>query len=257
MNLILHAELTVGLILRTVIVPRDSSTSASDSKNVDQNTLYEVPGYILDQVVRRRLLPKVPERDASLEQDCILYREDSSEVTLVTLFPLLQPGQKMPHYHPDVDALAFRYIPSTDAAPLVRVDVIPRNSAGRGEGSRLYKTCVMLLEIIDRHGWGLVNGYSKRVMHDTVVPRHTYQDFYHVMKIKYQHLKEEWVESTDAVKNVFEVSTTFSKCIYTKPPQDIGIATFLMLLWRDTYPPVVENNQEKWGRPPGGFVDAG
>ncbi|KIM34369.1 hypothetical protein M408DRAFT_325784 [Serendipita vermifera MAFF 305830] len=246
MNLILHAELTVGLVLRTEVVPLDSSTSTSDTKNIDKSVLYEVPGYTLNQVLRRRLLPKVPERDASLEQDCILYRDDSPDpdVTLVTLFPLLQPGQKMPHYHPDVDALAFRYLPSKhDAAPpLVRVDVVPRNSASRDEGSRLYKTCVTLLEIIDKHGWGLLTGYSKRMIHDTVVPRNTYQDFYHVMKKKYQHLKEEWVESTDAVKNVFE---------------DIGIATFLMLLWRDTYPPVIENNQEKWGRPPGGFVDAG
>ena len=207
MNLILHAELTVGLILRTEVV----STSASDDKTVDHSMVYDVPGYTLNQVIRRRLLPKVPERDASLEQDCILYREESPDVTLVTLFPLLQPGQKMPHFHPDVDALAFRYVRSSihaDAPPHVRVDVVPRNSASREEGSRLYKTCVMLLEIIDRHGWGLLTGYSKRMLHDTVVPRNAYQDFYHVMKMKYQHLKEEWVESTDAVKNVFEVSAS-------------------------------------------------
>jgi tRNASer (uridine44-2'-O)-methyltransferase len=206
MNLILHPEQTVGLILRGELL---DSTSRSTNQTLDQNVAYEVPGYTLNQVLRRRLLPKVPERDASLEQDCILYSEDSPDVTLVALFPLLQPGQKMPHYHPDVDALAFRYIPSKDGdtQALLRVDVVHRNSAGRDEGSRLYKTCVMLLEIIDRHGYGKLTGYKQRVTHDTVVPRNSYQDFYHIMKMRYQYLKEEWVESTDAVKNVFEASS--------------------------------------------------
>jgi len=46
--------------------------------------------------------------------------------------------------------------------------------------------------------------------------------------------------------------------------QDIAIATFLMLLWRDMYParepPKDEeepNEWDKWGRPPAGFVDLG
>jgi tRNASer (uridine44-2'-O)-methyltransferase len=46
------------------------------------------------------------------------------------------------------------------------------------------------------------------------------------------------------------------------------VATFLMLLWRDMYPPVPAEDREgdqptvgeewdAWGRPPGGFVDLG
>jgi tRNASer (uridine44-2'-O)-methyltransferase len=45
--------------------------------------------------------------------------------------------------------------------------------------------------------------------------------------------------------------------------QDIAIAAFLMLLWRDMYPARADEGNEtgmewdKWGRPPGGFVDLG
>ncbi len=45
--------------------------------------------------------------------------------------------------------------------------------------------------------------------------------------------------------------------------QDIAIAAFLMLLWRDMYPARAGEGSEtgmewdKWGRPPGGFVDLG
>lgn len=43
--------------------------------------------------------------------------------------------------------------------------------------------------------------------------------------------------------------------------QDIAIAAFLMLLWRDMYPARegTETGMEwdKWGRPPGGLVDLG
>jgi len=47
--------------------------------------------------------------------------------------------------------------------------------------------------------------------------------------------------------------------------QDIAIATFLMLLWKDMYPPrqvPAESDEEAkdwdtWGRPPAGFVDLG
>jgi len=215
-DLILHPERTVGLILRGELLADSTSRSDDNSTTIGQHVAYKVPGYTLSRVLRRRLLPKIPERDASLEQDCVLYHEDGPDVTLVALFPLLEPGQGMPYYHPDADALAFRHVPSKDGRTqaLLRVDVIPRSSVGHDEGYRLYKACLALLEIIDRHGHGKSTGYKKRVIHDTVVPRDTYQDFYHTMKMRYQHLKEEWVESTDAIKNVFEASVPFSSLMF-------------------------------------------
>lgn len=53
--------------------------------------------------------------------------------------------------------------------------------------------------------------------------------------------------------------------IATWGSQDIAIAAFLMLLWRDMYPARELGEGEgdtgmewdKWGRPPGGFIDLG
>lgn len=48
--------------------------------------------------------------------------------------------------------------------------------------------------------------------------------------------------------------------------QDVAIATFLMLLWKDMYPAIERSDDvgdeevrewDTWGRPPGGFVDLG
>jgi tRNASer (uridine44-2'-O)-methyltransferase len=43
--------------------------------------------------------------------------------------------------------------------------------------------------------------------------------------------------------------------------QDVAIAAFLMLLWKDMYPPRSskegEEEWESWGRPENGFIDLG
>jgi tRNASer (uridine44-2'-O)-methyltransferase len=91
--------------------------------------------------------------------------------------------------------------------------------------------------MLHKHGSGLVAPvqYAKRVHHDTIVPKEEYQDLYQQLKQKYAWIVEQWKENTDPVKHVFE---------------DVGIATFLICLWRDLY-------KGNGGKPPGGFVDVG
>lgn len=207
-NLIHHPELTVDLILRAEIEePDPEATEGVDPFNASAEREYSIRGYCQLQKIRRRLLPKVPERDAPLTQDCVLYRaEEGLEVQLVVLFPILQFGQRMPHYHPKVNAIAFRYLPPVNEdQAFLRIDVVPRDDAPINRTSRLFKTCYTLLDLISKHGWGLMTGYQKRMQHDTVIHKETYQDFYHIMKEKYKGLKDTWAESTDATKNVFEV----------------------------------------------------
>jgi tRNASer (uridine44-2'-O)-methyltransferase len=61
------------------------------------------------------------------------------------------------------------------------------------------------------------------------------------------------------------IDITFSLCNLVK---DVAVATFLMLLWKDMYPPRredevdingrdAEESWRTWGRPKGGFVDLG
>lgn len=209
-NLIYHPELTVDLILRAEVEePDPDAAEGAGTLHTSADSEYQINGYCQLRKLRRRLLPKVPQRDAPLSQDCILYRaEEGLEVQMASLFPILSPGQRIPHYHPKVNAIAFRYISSVNGAQnSLRIDVVPRDDAPITRTSRLFKTCYTLLDLISKHGWGLLTGYQKRMHHDTVISKESYQDFYQIMKEKHKGLKDTWAESTDATKNVFEVRT--------------------------------------------------
>ena len=72
--------------------------------------------------------------------------------------------------------------------------------------SRLYRTCLALLETLHRYCWGALTNYKKRVHHDCLVSREDYQDLYLILREKYKHLIDQWQEATDPLKHVFEVS---------------------------------------------------
>ncbi|KAL1746719.1 hypothetical protein HDZ31DRAFT_33576 [Schizophyllum fasciatum] len=206
--------------------------------------------------VRRKLLPRRPGRDASLEQYCTFYcAADDHAPSVLVLTPIVPDGGALPYYHPTVVHLAFRYIAADDEdeGAVLRLEVVPLPGAPTDVSSRLYRTGLALLETAHRYGWGALTQYKKRVHHDVLVPREPYQDLYLVMRERHRHLVDEWQESTDPLKHVFE---------------DIGIATYLMLLWKYTYAtsdaePAPENEAsvtepwKRWPQPPGGFVDLG
>ena len=50
-----------------------------------------------------------------------------------------------------------------------------------------------------------MTNYKKRVTHDCLVPRESYQDMYLIMRERHKHLVDEWHEVTDPLKHVFEV----------------------------------------------------
>ncbi|TVY22984.1 tRNA (uracil-O(2)-)-methyltransferase [Lachnellula hyalina] len=83
------------------------------------------------------------------------------------------------------------------------------------------QTAHHLLRVLHKHGQGLSTGYIKRVHHDVVLPQAVVQNTYARLKAKYAKvLCESWSESTDPTKHVFE---------------DLGIAAFLIELWREMY----------------------
>ena len=140
-----------------------------------------------------------------MEQCCTLYRPLINEhppVTLV-LTPIVSAGCALPYYHPRVSNLALRYICSSP--PLIRIEVVALPSTATDQGSRLYRTCLALLETLHRYGWGAVSHYKKRVVHDRLVVREEYQDLYLVMKERHKALVTNWYEATDPLKHVFEV----------------------------------------------------
>src|SRR5262249_24439175 len=115
--------------------------------------------------------------------------------------------------------------------------------------TRLYRTAYNVLKIVHRHGVGRMAGYTKRVLHDRIIPQASFQNTYTRLKIKYaKTLIEGWVEKTDAGKHVFE---------------DLGIAAFLLEVLGEAYrgDGVVGGNKEARGTDlvpefPG-FVDIG
>ncbi|KAF8811622.1 DUF1613 domain-containing protein [Phlegmacium glaucopus] len=244
-QLIHHPEYNSTLILRSeVIVDTTSEFSPSLPTLRDRRPI---------RCIHRKLLPRRPGRDAALEQYCTLYgltMERTSPPDTLVLTPLVEAGSSLPYYHPAVSHLAFRYLASDP--PTLRIEVIPLPGTPTDPNSRLYRTCLALLETLHRYGWGAMTNYKKRVIHDCLVPREIYQDLYLIMRERHKQLVDTWKEVTDPLKHVFE---------------DIGIATYLMLLWKDTFSSDTDTSTnlssnlsepwKEWPRPPGGFLDLG
>ncbi|KIO29345.1 hypothetical protein M407DRAFT_21569 [Tulasnella calospora MUT 4182] len=258
-NIVLHPEWNSSIILRADII-EDRVVSENDSIKVS------VLGYKANRHIRRRILPRRPERDGPLDQDCVFLSPavhssgGPEESSLVILAPIIPLGGELPFYHPKVKAVAFRYDPAQDSLatdegqetrPILSLHIIPLDpldDSYTNPDSRLYRVCASLAQSVWRIGFGQMSGYQKKVQHDVLVDKNEYQDFYLVMRERFKSVVEAWNLDTDPLKHVFE---------------DIGIATFLMLLWKQTYPereaPAVDEPQpwDTWGRPPGGWIDLG
>ncbi len=158
------------------------------------------------RVVHRKLLPRRPGRDTSLEQYCTLFAASADAAgipSVLLLTPIVTPESPLPYYHPRVSHLAFRILAGD--LPMLQIEVVPLPDTPLDMGSRLYRTCLSLLETLHRYGWGAMVNYKKRVVHDCIVPREIYQDLYLVMRERHKHIVNEWKEVTDPLKHVFEV----------------------------------------------------
>lgn len=133
----------------------------------------------------------------------------------MVLTPLLDQTGSLPYYHPQVFHIAFRYLSSPASDPCngansfsgarLQVEVVAFPGVPHDPSSRLYRTCLALLESFHRYGWGAMTNYKKRVHHDCIIPREEYQDLYLLMRERHKHLVGSWQESTDPLKHVFEV----------------------------------------------------
>ncbi|KFA51530.1 hypothetical protein S40293_06336 [Stachybotrys chartarum IBT 40293] len=195
-----------------------------------------IQGFQQRRSLVRRLIPGNERRDAPMDQTCAFYTSAESEgrsKSLVLYIPHSAGPEDIPFYHPKVRGIAHLHewnSISKEGRISVHFLAYPEISV---HDQKLVRIAYHLLEILDKHGRGQVEGYVKRVHHDVIVPRAKFQDRFANLKGKYaRRLIEEWAESTDPSKHVFE---------------DLSIAAFLMELWADMY---------KDGTFPG-FVDIG
>lgn len=173
-------------------------------------------GALVSKSTLRRLLPRRPGRDGSIDQHCTMYTvEGHHEASILVLTPELDQNGTLPYYHPQVFHIAFRYLssPASDhcdnasagSSATLQVEVVAFSDVSLDPNGRIYRTCLALLETLHRYGWGAMTSYKKRVNHDCIIPREEYQDLYLLMRERHKHLVGTWQESTDPLKHVFEV----------------------------------------------------
>ncbi|KAI6834433.1 DUF1613-domain-containing protein [Hortaea werneckii] len=189
---------------------------------------WEEKGYEVIRTIVREMIPRNPQLDRPLVQTCHFMqsmREDE-QINVVLYVPHVDTIADMPFYHPAVSQLAFIYtwryvLPQANDLAQGSVAITYRLFDGQDMNKKLERTALRLGETIHKHGQGQLAGYEKRVHLDQIIPQKRYQDTYTRLKAKYgRQLSEKWVEVTDPGKHVFE---------------DIGIAAFLIELWKDMY----------------------
>ncbi|UKZ74141.1 hypothetical protein TrVFT333_001800 [Trichoderma virens FT-333] len=223
----------------------------------------EIRGMTLERTLVRRLIPRNERRDKPLEQTCSFFTtkrpQDGDDInsaapasgsesgsgsgseprspspsTLVIYMPHSSSAGSLPFYHPKVQGIAHLHQWDESGKGTISIHFLPYPEHPLSD-ARLQRTAYHLLEIIDKHGHGVAEGYVKRVNHDLVIPQDRFQNRYALLKSKYaRQLVDSWAEKTDPSKHVFE---------------DLGIAAFLIELWSDMYP------KETAAFP--GFVDIG
>ncbi|RMY49805.1 hypothetical protein D0865_07275 [Hortaea werneckii] len=181
---------------------------------------WEEKGYEVIRTIVREMIPRNPQLDRPLSM-----REDK-QINVVLYVPHVETIADMPFYHPAVSQLAFIYtwryvLPQANDLAQGSIAITYRLFDGQDMNKKLERTALRLGETIHKHGQGQLAGYEKRVHLDQIIPQKRYQDTYTRLKAKYgRQLSEKWVEVTDPGKHVFE---------------DIGIAAFLIELWKDMY----------------------
>ena len=180
-------------------------------------------GFDLKTVMVRTMIPRNVVVDKPLDQTCLFYEQtvDSGKIrSLVIYRPHMSSPTESPFYHPAVRGIGFLHTfdaESKEGSASIHYSFF--DSAPRTV--KLDRTAQHLLAVLHKHGQGLASGYVKRVNHDVVLPQATVQNTYSRLKAKYaKTLCQNWAETTDPGKHVFE---------------DLGIAAFLIELWREMY----------------------
>lgn len=190
----------------------------------------DMPGFEVSRTIIRRMIPRNPQLDKPIAQTCLFLQSVSTsggvKQTVVIYIPHSPNVETVPWYHPRVQALAYLHSWSPSLPPdtlqgsvSLHYQLFPSETIPLSP--RLLRTGQHLLTTVYEHGQGQLTGYTKRVHHDQIVSQQRVQDRYTKLKEKHaKRLCDRWVEKTEPSKHVFE---------------DLGIAAFLIELWKDMY----------------------
>ena len=220
----------------------------------------DFPGFTVQRSLVRKLIPRNPQLDRPIAQTCHLLvskPSDGSKRNLVVCYPHVRGPEELPWYHPTVKALAYLHhqvsgdsaAASTENGTTISLHYQLFPDQDRLLPDRSIRTAHNLLGTLYKHGQGSLSGYTKKGLHDQIISQQRVQDTYSQLKQRFaKRLCENWVEQTEPTKHVFE---------------DLGIAAFLVELWKDMYqppsgPPHAQVEPGTSTLPPfPGFVDIG
>ncbi|KAL8647545.1 MAG: hypothetical protein Q9226_006389 [Calogaya cf. arnoldii] len=278
LNLIHNPNINSSVLFRADILydsgkqsGRDGKAAESDShpfKEIPPNHIVAYdgfPGFTLKRTVVRKMIPRNPALDKPVVQTCQIFHSNQMtdlQQNLVVYIPHVSSSSEIPWYHPNVQSLVWLHswrssqpknhppmLPDSSPVPSGTISVhyrlFPDQTLPLSD--RLQRTAFHLLSTLHKHGQGTLDGYTKRVHHDQIIPQKRVQDTYARLKATHaKRLCDQWVEQTDSSKHVFE---------------DLSIAAFLIELWRDTYRPAAlrrtSNLQSDSRSSFPGFVDIG
>lgn len=248
-NLIREPNINSTVILRADII--SDSTKREDDHKIDPSNLEDIPQGLqsdgevlhrdLDDVklrsvplendlqllphvsIVRRIIPRNPYKDHIINQTCLVLTNDA-KLVLVVYVPHIASGEETPFYLPKVHGIgilfrenkvSIHYLPFGFEDPEKIKELLLQPS------DRDVRIALRLLNTSCKHSKGAMDGYEKRVHHDLVVPKISFQNRYISLKKKYAaDLVSRWQESTDPTKHVFE---------------DLAIAAFLIEFWNQHY----------------------
>ena len=274
LNLIKNPNINSSLLFRADVLYDSQNNELANVKPIGEGTtrgllrrygtdslLADFPGFEVRRTIIRTLIPRNPQLDNPILQTCALLRStdfQEGEQNMVFYIPHSESADDLPWYHPRVRSLAYLHSWQGRSRPVSRdsgYGSFDADSYGQGKisihyrlypsdslplSSRLGRTAHHLLSTLHRHGQGTMAGYTKRVHHDQLFSQQRVQNRYAELKRRHANrLCDRWVEQTEPSKHVFE---------------DLGIAAFLIELWKDMYGEL-SGEEEEAGFP--GFVDIG
>lgn len=244
LNLLKNPNINSSLLFRADILYDSSNNELRDGDSLENEETKlrhwlreynvrdgELPSFEVKRTIIRRMVPRNPQLDKPIAQTCLLLQtstENTSDLkrSLVIYIPHASTVDEVPWYHPRVQSLAYMHCWDPTASSEKSQGTISLHyrlypSEPLPLSPRLLRTGQHLLSTIHKHGQGQLTGYTKRVHHDQILSQQRVQNTYTELKKRHaQRLCDRWVEKTEPSKHVFE---------------DLGIAAFLIELWKDMY----------------------
>ena len=237
MNLLVHEPNIVSpFILRAEILfdnnMAHTESVSSSSNNTVPNTESETNSNVNERIIERVLVPR-EKRNKKVWQRMVWKKEKSVKINqtithhLIThtcfvdkeFNEIVTEWQDLPFYYPKCESYSFEFVEDRlGHGGRLSLLVSGRDLESLNEllGERMMSIWTKVFNQVMKMCIGSMNGYQKRVLHDVIIPKKSYQEKYQELKEKYAEWVEKWPETTDPRKHVFE---------------DVAIATWLILLW--------------------------